>query len=312
MARESKVRARSGGDSTPGDNRAVSQANVDLVRGLYPEGGLQLTRVVASDEAAEETRRALAPHLAPGFEWAGNSDAVGNADPAGGLDAFVENYRELSQAFEEAVLEPIEISEHGDKVLVLARISGRLARSDTPYEGLAAAVYTFEDGKIKRIEEFTDLDQAHAAVDSVTNLELAKAFFAGNPDDLVAAIEDPKWVGLVRSALERMLTQDFEFVTVSQSVGMPGAKRGVEGFLTAYRAYGEMWESYSLRPQRFVEVGDKVVVEARIAGTTRTGGVQLEQDVAAVYSFAGGRISRIEEFSDVASAYDAAQNDAAG
>ena len=93
---------------------------------------------------------------------------------------------------------------------------------------------------------------------------------------------------------------------------MPGAKRGVEGFLTAYRAYAEMWEAYSLRPKEFVEVGDKVVVEAKIAGTTRTGGVHLEQDVAAVYTFEDGRIRRIEEFSDLASAHEAAQKSAAG
>ena len=146
----------------------------------------------------------------------------------------------------------------------------------------------------------------------MTNLELAKAFFAGNPDDLVAAIEDPEWVELVRSALGQMLTADFEFVTVRQSVGFPSTKRGVEGFFTAYRAYAEMWESYSLRPEKFLEVGDKVVVEAKIAGTTRTGGVELTQNVAAVYSFEDGRISRIEEFSDLASAHEAAQRSAAG
>ena len=141
----------------------------------------------------------------------------------------------------------------------------------------------------------------------MTNLELAKALFAGNPDDLVAAIRDPEWVELVRSALGQILTPDFEFVTVSQSVGMPATRRGVEGLFEAYRAYAEMWESYSLRPQRFEEVGEKVVVEAKIAGTTRTGGVTLTQNVAAVYSFEGGRISRIEEFSDVPSAYEAAR-----
>ena len=140
----------------------------------------------------------------------------------------------------------------------------------------------------------------------MTNLELAKAFFAGNPDDLVAAVEDPAWVEGVRAGLEQLLTPGFEFVTVRQSVGMPGARKGVDGFIAAYRSYAEMWESYTLRPKQFVEIGDKVVVEAKISGTTRTGGVQLEQDVAAVYTFEDGRIRRIEEFSDVASAHAAA------
>jgi ketosteroid isomerase-like protein len=67
-----------------------------------------------------------------------------------------------------------------------------------------------------------------------------------------------------------------------------------------------MWESYTVTPERFVEIGDRVVVEAKISGTTRTGGVRLEQDVAAVYTSEDGRIRRIEEFSDVASAHAAA------
>jgi ketosteroid isomerase-like protein len=132
-----------------------------------------------------------------------------------------------------------------------------------------------------------------------------RAFFAGAPDDLVAAIENPEWVEQAREGLAPLLAPGFEFVTVSQSVGMPGKRKGVEGFFTAYRTYAEMWESYSLKPERFVEVGDKVVVEARISGTTRTGGVHLEQVVAAVYTFDDGRIQRIEEFSDVASAHAA-------
>jgi ketosteroid isomerase-like protein len=139
-----------------------------------------------------------------------------------------------------------------------------------------------------------------------SNLELVKAFFAGAPDDLVGAVEDPDWVERARAGLAPLLSADFEFVTVRQGVGFPGARRGVEGFITAYRDYAEMWESYSLKPQRFVEVGDKVVVEAKIEGTTRTGGVTLGQDVAAVYTFEDGRIRRIEEFSDVASAHVAA------
>jgi len=134
-----------------------------------------------------------------------------------------------------------------------------------------------------------------------------QAFFAGAPDDLVAAIEDPEWVEIARHGLAPLLAPDFEFVTVRQSVGLPGARRGVEGFFTAYRAYAEMWQSYTLKPERFVEVGDRVVVEAKISGTTRRDGVQLEQHVAAVYTFEDGKIRRIEEFSDVASAHAAAE-----
>lgn len=141
----------------------MSQANVEIVRGLYPEGGLELKRFVESDAAAAETRATLAPHVAPDFEWAGHRDVLAGPDPSGGLDAFVESYREISQTFEDATLEPVEITAHGENVLVIARLSGRFARSDAPFAALGAAVYTFEDGKIKRVEEFTDLHRARAA-----------------------------------------------------------------------------------------------------------------------------------------------------
>lgn len=138
------------------------------------------------------------------------------------------------------------------------------------------------------------------------NVDLVRAFFAGAPDDLAAAIEDPEWVRTTREGLTPLLAPDFEFVTVRESVGMPETRRGMDAFFDAYRTYAEMWQSYTLRPERMVEVGDRVVVEARISGTTRTGGVPLEQGVAAVYTFEDGKIRRIEEFSDVASAYEAA------
>ena len=139
----------------------------------------------------------------------------------------------------------------------------------------------------------------------MTNVEIARAFFAGSPDNLVTALNDPAWVEGVREGLAPLLTEDFEFVTV-QSVATPSTERGIEGFFMAYRDYTEMWESVSLVPERFVEVGERVLVEARLAGITRTGGVPLAQAVAAIYTLENGRIRRIEEFSDVASAYEAA------
>jgi ketosteroid isomerase-like protein len=141
----------------------------------------------------------------------------------------------------------------------------------------------------------------------MNNVDLVRAFFAGAPDDLVAAVADPAWIRQTREAVGPLLTEDFEFVTV-QSVATPARRAGIDGFFTAYSAYAEMWESCSLVPERYVEVGDRVVVEAKLAGITRRGGVRLEQAVAAVYSFDGGRIRRIEEFSDVPSAHAAARS----
>ena len=140
---------------------------------------------------------------------------------------------------------------------------------------------------------------------ALSNVDLVRAFFVGAPDDLAAAIDDPEWIANTRAALTPLLTDDFEFVTV-ESVSRPATRPGIEGFFAAYREYMGMWESAALLADRFVEVGDKVVVEARLSGITRTGGVRLEQAVGAVYTVEGGKIRRIEEYSDVASAHAAA------
>jgi ketosteroid isomerase-like protein len=139
-------------------------------------------------------------------------------------------------------------------------------------------------------------------------VELARTFFVGAPEDLAGALRSPEWVRAVTEALEPILAPGFEFVTVQDSVGMPGDRAGLEAFFSAYEAYAEMWETFRLEPVRFAEVGDHVVVEARISGVTRRGGVTLQQDVAAVYTFEGQKIRRIEEFSDRAAAYAAVRD----
>jgi ketosteroid isomerase-like protein len=139
----------------------------------------------------------------------------------------------------------------------------------------------------------------------VNNLELVEAFFANAPEDFGAVIHDPDWRRAAERGIAPLLAPGFEFVTVQQSLGLPGPRRGIEGFFAAYTAYSETWTSFGLELRRIVEIGDRVLTEVRLQGITRTGGVPLEQDVAAVYTFEDGRILRVEEFSDVASAYEA-------
>jgi ketosteroid isomerase-like protein len=140
----------------------------------------------------------------------------------------------------------------------------------------------------------------------MNNVELVRAFFANAPEDFGAVVHDPKWIEATKRAIAHLIAPDFEWVTPQQSIGLPEPRKGIEGFFAAYQAYSETWMAFHLELLRIVEVGDKVVTDVRLKGITRTGGVPLEQDVGAVYTFEDGRIRRIEEFSDVASAHAAA------
>ncbi len=142
----------------------------------------------------------------------------------------------------------------------------------------------------------------------MNKVELVRAFFTNAPEDLGAVVHDPKWIEATEQAVAPLLAPDFEYVSVQQSLGLPEARKGIEAFFAAYQAYSETWTSFHLELLRIVEVGDKVVTEVRLKGITRTGGVPLEQNVGAVYTFDGGRIRRIEEFSDLASAHAAASS----
>jgi ketosteroid isomerase-like protein len=139
----------------------------------------------------------------------------------------------------------------------------------------------------------------------VNGVELVRAFFANAPDDFGAVVHDPRWLAATEQAIGPLIAPSFEFVTVQQSIGLPETRTGIEGFFAAYQAYSQTWTSFHLELERVVEAGDKVIAELTLKGITRTGGVPLEQQVAAVYTFEDGKIRRIEEFSDVASAHAA-------
>jgi hypothetical protein len=54
----------------------------------------------------------------------------------------------------------------------------------------------------------------------------------------------------------------------------------------------EMWDSFDVFPQEYIEVGDKVVVANRVVGTGRSSGVETQMVLFAVVSFRDGKILR--------------------
>ena len=57
-----------------------------------------------------------------------------------------------------------ELEDHGDQVLALLRHRGRLRGSGEPYAADDAQLYTLRDGRIVRVEAFSDRAEAMAAV----------------------------------------------------------------------------------------------------------------------------------------------------
>jgi hypothetical protein len=60
-------------------------------------------------------------------------------------------------------IEPLEIRTNGDRAFVWVRFSGHGAGSEVPIEMEVAQVFTFEAGKLRRNEAYTDRAEALAA-----------------------------------------------------------------------------------------------------------------------------------------------------
>jgi ketosteroid isomerase-like protein len=104
-----------------------------------------------------------------------------------------------------------------------------------------------------------------------------------------------------------VLAPDFEVRFVPASVGERPSYRGLEGFLEGWQDWLTPWASYHLEVEDFIEVGDDTVVTlARVHAKTERDGVAVEHAPAAVWTFEGGKVVRIEFYLEREEAFEAA------
>ncbi len=72
--------------------------------------------------------------------------------------------QEWFTAFKTMTVEVERLLDAGERILILTRLKATGAGSDAPVELLGAAIYSFRDGKIARIDFYYDRDQALEAV----------------------------------------------------------------------------------------------------------------------------------------------------
>jgi ketosteroid isomerase-like protein len=87
-------------------------------------------------------------------------------DPATyhGLPAITKVYLAWVDAYPDLRVEPVEIRASGQRVFVWTRFSGHGAHSGVPIDMERGHVWTVEDGKIRRCQEYFDRAEALEAV----------------------------------------------------------------------------------------------------------------------------------------------------
>lgn len=84
-----------------------------------------------------------------------------------------------------------------------------------------------------------------------------------------------------------------------------GQYRGHSGYARWLRDWGSAWESFSATPERYIDAGDKVVVELSIRATGAGSGVEVQRRDAIVFEIADGLTTRLDYFNDPAQALEA-------
>jgi ketosteroid isomerase-like protein len=131
---------------------------------------------------------------------------------------------------------------------------------------------------------------------SSENVGLANRIMSSLPlHDLAGAFSDSGKVAAMATTLEPLVEPDVEVVRIGPEYTGEGITyRGLAGFLEFWTDWLEPWQSFRIETEGFRDAGDKVVQLARQTGLMEAGGAPIESHGAAVMTFRGGKVTRIE------------------
>src|SRR3954469_733143 len=132
----------------------MSQQNVETLRkmfALFNEGG------------ANTATEALGHLLAPDFGLA-EAEVLPDPEAYTGKEAFVANLAKLEESFDELQLEPLEIVDLGERIVVVVSMRGRGRGSSAPVEMTFTQLWSLRDGKAVSLQDYATKAEALEAV----------------------------------------------------------------------------------------------------------------------------------------------------
>ena len=128
----------------------MSQENVETIREMFTTVNERGVR------AASDT---LGHLLAPDF---GLEEGAGLPDPEtySGRDAFIDNLAKLEESFNELRMEPLEIIDLGDQLVVVVSMRGQGHGSGAPVAMTFAQLWALRDGKAVSLRDFATKAEA--------------------------------------------------------------------------------------------------------------------------------------------------------
>jgi hypothetical protein len=130
-------------------------------------------------------------------------------------------------------------------------------------------------------------------------IALVNGFWAFWGGDLVAKLNDERFVALARETEKSTIGNDWEFIAdeATQSLGMTSGHKGIEGFLVIWRRWIEAFDHWDAGLDGMPIVLERERVLARIRVKARSNvGADLEFQSGLVYSFDGSELRRIVSY----------------
>jgi ketosteroid isomerase-like protein len=129
----------------------VTPSNLDLVRVLYErfsQGGVGSALELLSEDFVAEVPPSMSAE----------------PDVYEGREGALRYMRAFDGLMEDVRFEPVELHEHGDLVIAELRWMGRGAASGVEIDQRVVVLHEIDDGKIKRMDPYPDLDTALSAL----------------------------------------------------------------------------------------------------------------------------------------------------
>ena len=117
------------------------------------------------------------------------------------------------------------------------------------------------------------------------------------PDaDLASLIRDEGQFAAIAEGLGDLLHPDV--VSVPAWRGGRTAYTGIDGFREMWIDWLEPWETYHVKVEEMIEMGDRVVVLIRDRGRRHDMDAEVELIAGSVWTFRDGRVARVEFYAN--------------
>lgn len=185
-------------------------------------------------------------------------------------------------------IDPEELIEIGDRVVVPFRLTGRAKETGLPIDFRYTQLFTLRGGRLAHIRMYADKERALAAAGAAAgNAQVIREYF----EEVNRAFAEG---GDVLPIAERYVAPD----CVAELGAMEGDVVGPEGMAHYLEGQLAIVEGMQVEPLELIEIGDQVVMPFSLTGRARETGLPIEFRYTQLFTMRDGRFAHARMYAD--------------